>query len=56
MQQNDRKWTTVIQAVDSTDWAVPPYIVVRAGTIYLHNTTTTSSRKIGESEQVPINE
>jgi hypothetical protein len=28
MQQNDREWATVIQAVNSTGWAVPPYIIV----------------------------
>jgi hypothetical protein len=34
MQQGDREWTTVIQAVNFTGWAVLPYIVV-AGRYHL---------------------
>jgi hypothetical protein len=34
MQQGDREWATVIQAVNFTGWAVPPYIVV-AGRYHL---------------------
>jgi hypothetical protein len=34
MQQGDREWTIVIQAINSTGWAVPPYIIV-AGRYHL---------------------
>jgi hypothetical protein len=34
MQHGDREWITVIQAVNSTGWAVPLYIVI-AGRYYL---------------------
>lgn len=34
MQQGNREWATVIQAINSTGWAVPPYIVV-AGRYHL---------------------
>jgi hypothetical protein len=34
MQQDDREWIIVIQAVNFTGWAMPPYIVV-TGRYYL---------------------
>jgi hypothetical protein len=34
IQQSDREWATVIQAVNSTNWAMPPYIII-AGRYHL---------------------